>query len=167
MQIVEHIEQFAGMKGAGVAARALAEPALRRQRRAVEAEAENIGPPALLLRLDPGPGRMDDGQVAAERGGGSRLGLRRSVRIETQRGLRPPAEDRADKFCVGSLRVVALKQREVEAFVLVPSSHQRNVVLRVISEDFGRLAGQKRPVDDGAKAQSRRRGQDFVRWQGS
>src|ERR1700727_1866700 len=58
VEIVEHIEEFARMEGAGVATVAFAEPPLRRQRRAVETEAENVGPAVLLLRLDPGPGRM-------------------------------------------------------------------------------------------------------------
>jgi hypothetical protein len=67
VEIVEHIEEFARMEGAGVATVAFAEPPLRRQRRAVETEAENVGPAILLLRLDPGPGRMDDDEVAAKR----------------------------------------------------------------------------------------------------
>src|SRR6185437_13556711 len=117
-EIVEHIEDFAGMKGAGVAARPLAEPALRRERAAVETEAENAGAAGLLLRLDPGPGRVDDDEVAAERAGGSRVRLRRSGGIELERRLRPLTEACADKLGEGTLRIVALKKGEVEALVL-------------------------------------------------
>ncbi len=110
---------------------------------------------------------MDDHEVAAERGGGSRVALRRSVRIETQRRLRPCAEDRADKLGVGALRVVALKKREVEAFVLVPAGHQRNVALLAGGEDLGRRARQKPSIDDRPKAEPRRGGEDRVGWSGA
>ena len=69
------------MEGAGVATVALAKPALWSERRAVEPEAENVGASALLLRLDPGPGRVDDGEVAAEGARRGGVSLRRSARV--------------------------------------------------------------------------------------
>lgn len=70
------------MERAGVPAVALAEPALRRQRRAIEAEAENLRPAVRPVRLDPGPGRMDDRDIAAKRARGGLVPLRRSGGIE-------------------------------------------------------------------------------------
>ena len=106
------------MEGAGVATVAFAEPALRRERRAVEAEAENLGAAALLLRLDPGPGRMDDDEVAAERARRGGVGLRRSVRIVLQQRLRPLAEDRARQ----DRRKGASRRRPDASVKLKPSS---------------------------------------------
>ena len=150
------------MEGAGVATVALAEPALRRQWRAIEPEAENVGAAVLLLRLDPGPGRMNDDEVAAERARRGGVRLRRSARIVLEQRLRPLAEDRARQIDIRALRVVALKQGEIEAFVLVPAGHQRHVALLAGGEDLGRRARQKPSVDDRPKAEPRRAGEDGV-----
>jgi hypothetical protein len=79
VEIVEDIKELARMEGAGVATVAFAEPPLRRERRAVETKAENLGAPALLLRLDPGPSGMDDDEVAAEGVRRCGVNLRRSA----------------------------------------------------------------------------------------
>ena len=55
------------MAGAGVATVPFAEQPLRCERHTVETEAKNVGAAALLLRIDPGPGGMDDAEVAAKR----------------------------------------------------------------------------------------------------
>src|SRR3984957_6329874 len=64
VEIVEHIKKLARMEGAGIATVTLAEPPFRRQWRTVETKAENVSAAALLLRLAPGPGGMDDDEIA-------------------------------------------------------------------------------------------------------
>ena len=59
-KIVEHIGNLTGVEGARGSAVALAEPPLRSERRALEPEAENIGPAGSPLRLDPRPCRVID-----------------------------------------------------------------------------------------------------------
>ena len=67
MEIVEDVEDFSGMKGAGVLARPALEPAFRGQRRPIEAKAKDLGTSRFPLRLEPCPCRMDDGQVTTQR----------------------------------------------------------------------------------------------------
>ncbi len=160
IKIVEHIEDFAGVKGAGLAAQALAKPALRCQRRTVEPEAEDVRAAVLLLRLDPGPARVSHGEVAAERLRGSCIRLGRSARIQPQRRFRLLAKDRPDELSIGALRVVSLKQRKVEAFILVPPSHERHIALLAGGEDLGWRAWQEPAIDDRTEAEAGRRGED-------
>ena len=151
------------MKCAGERAVALAEPALRRERRPVEAETEDLGFARRCLRFDPGPGRMDDGEIAAQGPRGRLLGFGRSRRIEAQRILLPAAKDLAHETHIRALGRLALQQGEVEALVPVPAGHQRDVRLFPRSEDRGRRFREKMPVDDRPVAEARRGGEDGFR----
>src|SRR3984957_11720531 len=160
-------KKLARMEGAGIATVPLAEPPFRRQWRTVETKAENVSAAALLLRLDPGPGGMDDDEIAAKRtrrGGGN---VRRSVRVVLQQRVRPLAKDRAREIDVRALRVVALMQGEIEAFVLVPAGHQRHVAVRARGEDLRRRARQKPSIDDRAEAKPRARGENGASGEGA
>ena len=150
------------MEGARVAAVAFAERALRRQRRAVEAKAEDVGPAALPLRLDPGPGRMDDCEVAAKRRRRRCVSLRRSARVAPQRFVYTRAKHAPRQIGVWALRIGTLHQGEVEALVLIPAGHQWHVALLAGGEDLGRRAWKKPSIDNRTEAESGRGGEDGV-----
>ena len=67
MQIVEDVQDFAGMKGAGFLARSALEPSFGGQRRPFEAEAEDRRTSGFAMRFEPCPCRVDDGQVTTQR----------------------------------------------------------------------------------------------------
>src|ERR1700733_2346622 len=167
LEIVKDIKKFARMEGASVTAVTLAKPPLRSQGRAVETKAENVGAAGLLLRLDAGQGRVDDYEIAPKRARRGGLNLRRSPRVVLQKLFRPLAKDRARQVGVRALRVVALMQSKIEAFVLVPAGHQRDIAVLARGEDLRGGTWQKPSVDDWAKAKPRRSGDDGVRRSGA
>ncbi len=108
---------------------------------------------------------MDNGEVAAKR---ARRGVSNvTVRVVLQRLFRPLAKDGARQIDVRALCVVALMQGEIEAFVLVPTSHKRDVALLTGGENLRGRARQKPSIDDRAEAKPWRGSENAVRGDGA
>src|ERR1700722_12021755 len=101
---------------------------------------------------------MNDDEIAAERSSRGFVALTRSARIVLERLVRMFAKKIADQIGEGP-RAVA-RQRKIEALVLRPARHQRDVALFTRGEDVIGRARQKPSIDDRAESESWRPGED-------
>jgi len=154
IQVVEDIRDFTGMKRTGVLARLIFEPPFRSEWRPLEAKTEDCRAARFPLRLKPCPGRVDDGQVAAQRPRWGLVVFLAPAGIVAKSFFHAVGEKPADQFRIRPAGVGTLEQGEIEPLVLVPTCEERHVVLGAFRKDRGRRSREKMAVDNGPEAEA-------------